>query len=128
MPDLDVPSKSGGCLRYVDDAGKAPTRRSSAASAAAAEIAAGRLSTNELPINVWVVLFYSFSTGPYAGLGHVQLAIRYAGGLMEIHDSEVHSGQRAIYTSIDEVLAWLEDYGPAYLGWSSQCDGAMYVV
>jgi len=91
-------------------------------------MAAGRLRTDELPINVWVVLFYSFTTGQYAGLGHVQLAIKYTDGTMEIHDSEVHSGQRDPYSSIKEVLEWLEDYEPAYLGWSGQCDGAIYMV
>lgn len=125
-PDLNISCLSGGCLRYVDDAGKASTRRASASAAADAEKAAGRLNNDQLPFDVWIVLFYSLGAGKYAGRGHVQLARKLRDGSMEIHDSEVHSGLRGIYTSISEVIDWLEDYDPVYLGWSTDCDGINY--
>jgi hypothetical protein len=44
-------------------------------------------------------------------------------GSIEIHDSEVHSGARGIYNSIEELMNWMGNYAPDYLGFSYCCDG-----
>ncbi len=31
-------------------------------------------------------------------------------GSIEIHDSEVHSGARGIYNSIEELMSWMGNY------------------
>lgn len=126
FPNLHIASLSGKCLRYVDEAGKSSTRRETAQQAADAEKAAGRLSRTELPTAIWVVLFFSLASGTYAGRGHVLLAKRDNDRTIEIHDSEVHSGAREPYKSIAEVIEWLQEYDPEYLGWSTQCDGVVY--
>ncbi len=37
---------------------------------------------------------------------------------IEIHDSEVHSGARRVYNGIEELMNWMGNYGPDYLGFS----------
>jgi hypothetical protein len=127
LPNIGIAAVRGWCLKYIDDAGSAPTRRATAQLASDAEKSAGRLRGDDLPVGVWVVLFYALTRGAYAGLGHVQFARKNADGSVEIHDSEVHAGARAPYTSIAQVLAW---FGPStgitYSGWSTQCDGREY--
>ncbi len=126
-PNLDVKAWRGWCLRYIDDAGAAPTRRANAQLAANAEAAAKRLRRNQdFPVGVWVVGFWSLTKGQYAGLGHVAFIKKHANGRIEIRDSEVRSGARGVYTSVAEVNRWFGNFGAVFLGWSTHCDGRKY--
>lgn len=122
-PNLNVGAQSGWCLQYVDDAISAPSRTPSAQAAYLNELNAGRINTGPAPVGVWVVGFLGFSRGIYTDYGHVFLMRKRADGSIEIHDSEVHSGARGIYNSIEELMNWMGNYGPDYLGYSYCCDG-----
>lgn len=122
-PNLNIGAQSGWCLQYVDDAISSLTRSPNAQTAYLNELNAGRINTGPAPVGVWVVGFLGFSRGQYAEDGHVFLMRKRADGSIEIHDSEVHSGARGIYNSIEELMNWMGNYGPDYLGYSYCCDG-----
>lgn len=122
-PNLNIGAQSGWCLQYVDDAISAPARTPSAQTAYLNELNAGRINTGPAPVGIWVVGFLGFSRGIYVDDGHVFLMRKRADGSIEIHDSEVHSGARGIYNSIEELMNWMGNYGPDYLGFSYCCDG-----
>lgn len=121
-PNLNIPATRGWCLKYVDDATNAPSRTPSARAAYLNELNAGRINTGELPWDEWVYGFLDFTVGAYTDYGHVFIIKRHQGGI-DIHDSEVHSGARNVYHSIEELLAWFGMYRPVYTGWSGSCDG-----
>lgn len=121
-PNLNIPATRGWCLKYVDDATNAPARTPSARAAYLNELNAGRINTGELPWDEWVYGFLDFTVGAYTDYGHVFIIKRHQGGI-DIHDSEVHSGARNVYHSIEELLAWFGMYRPVYTGWSGSCDG-----
>lgn len=121
-PNLNIPAQRGWCLKYVDDATNAPSRTPSARAAYLNELNAGRINTGELPWGEWVYGFLDFTVGPYIDYGHVFIIKRHQGGI-DIHDSEVHSGARNVYHSIEELLAWFGMYRPVFTGWSGSCDG-----
>ena len=114
------------CLKYVDDAGNAPNRTSTAQIAYNNERNAGRINTGSMPVGIWVVAFMSFTTGQYTQYGHVGFAKKHAPGRIEIHDSEVNAGARGPYWSIEEWLAWFGAMRPSYDGFSYACDGRTY--
>ena len=122
-PNINIGAQSGWCLQYVDDAISAPSRTPSAQTAYLNELNAGRINTGPAPVGIWVVGFLGFSRGIYVDDGHVFLMRKRADGSIEIHDSEVHSGARGIYNSIEELMGWMGNYGPDYLGYSYCCDG-----
>lgn len=121
-PNLNIPAQRGWCLKYVDDATNAPSRTPRARAAYLNELNAGRINTGELPWDEWVYGFLDFTVGEYTNDGHVFVIKRHQGGI-DIHDSEVHSGARNVYHSIEELLAWFGMYRPVYTGWSGSCDG-----
>ena len=122
-PNLNIGAQSGWCLQYVDDAISSLTRSPNAQTAYVNELNAGRINTGHAPVGVWVVGFLGFSRGQYTEDGHVFLMRKREDGSIEIHDSEVHSGARGIYNSIEELMNWMGNYGPDYLGYSYCCDG-----
>ena len=122
-PNINVGAQSGWCLQYVDDAISSLTRSPNAQTAYLNELNAGRINTGPAPVGIWVIGFLGFSRGIYADDGHVFLMRKRADGSIEIHDSEVHSGARGIYNSIEELMNWMGNYGPDYLGYSYCCDG-----
>ena len=122
-PNINIGAQSGWCLQYVDDAISAPSRTPSAQTAYLNELNAGRINTGPAPVGIWVVGFLGFSRGIYVDDGHVFLMRKRDDGSIEIHDSEVHSGARGIYNSIEELMSWMGNYGPDYLGYSYCCDG-----
>lgn len=122
-PNLNIGARSGWCLQYVDDAISSLTRSPNAQTAYLNELNAGRINTGPAPVGVWVIGFLGFSRGIYADYGHVFLMRKRADGSIEIHDSEVHSCSRSIYNSIEELMNWMGNYGPDYLGYSYCCDG-----
>ena len=122
-PNLNIGAQSGWCLQYVDDAISSLTRSPNAQTAYLNELNAGRINTGPAPVGIWVVGFLGFSRGQYVEDGHVFLMRKRADGSIEIHDSEVHSGARGIYNSIEELMNWMGNYGPDYLGFSYCCDG-----
>ena len=122
-PNLNIGAQSGWCLQYVDDAISSLTRSPNAQTAYLNELNAGRINTGPAPVGVWVIGFLGFSRGQYVDDGHVFLMRKRADGSIEIHDSEVHSGARGIYNSIEELMNWMGNYGPDYLGFSYCCDG-----
>ena len=122
-PNLNIGAQSGWCLQYVDDAISSLTRSPNAQTAYLNELNAGRINTGHAPVGVWVVGFLGFSRGQYTEDGHVFLMRKREDGSIEIHDSEVHSGARGIYNSIEELMNWMGNYGPDYLGFSYCCDG-----
>lgn len=122
-PNLNIGAQSGWCLQYVDDAISSLTRSPNAQTAYLNELNAGRINTGPAPVGVWVIGFLGFSRGQYTEDGHVFLMRKRADGSIEIHDSEVHSGARGIYNSIEELMNWMGNYGPDYLGYSYCCDG-----
>ena len=122
-PNLNIGAQSGWCLQYVDDAINSLTRSPNAQTAYLNELNAGRINTGPAPVGVWVVGFLGFSIGQYTEDGHVFLMRKRADGSIEIHDSEVHSGARGIYNSIEELMGWMGNYAPDYLGYSYCCDG-----
>lgn len=122
-PNLNIGAQSGWCLQYVDDAISSLTRSPNAQTAYLNELNAGRINTGPAPVGIWVIGFLGFSRGIYVDDGHVFLMRKRADGSIEIHDSEVHSGARGIYNSIEELMNWMGNYGPDYLGYSYCCDG-----
>ena len=122
-PNLNIGAQSGWCLQYVDDAISSLTRSPNAQTAYLNELNAGRINTGPAPVGVWVIGFLGFSIGQYTEDGHVFLMRKRADGSIEIHDSEVHSGARGIYNSIEELMNWMGNYAPDYLGYSYCCDG-----
>jgi hypothetical protein len=122
-PNLNIGAQSGWCLQYVDDAISSLIRSPNAQTAYLNELNAGRINTGPAPVGVWVIGFLGFSIGQYTEDGHVFLMRKRADGSIEIHDSEVHSGARGIYNSIEEIMNWMGNYGPDYLGYSYCCDG-----
>lgn len=122
-PNLNIGAQSGWCLQYVDDAISSLTRSPNAQTAYLNELNAGRINTGPAPVGIWVVGFLGFSIGQYVDDGHVFLMRKREDGSIEIHDSEVHSGSRGIYNSIEELMNWMGNYGPDYLGYSYCCDG-----
>ena len=122
-PNLNIGAQSGWCLQYVDDAISSLTRSPNAQTAYLNELNAGRINTGSAPVGIWVVGFLGFSIGQYVDDGHVFLMRKREDGSIEIHDSEVHSGSRGIYNSIEELMNWMGNYGPDYLGYSYCCDG-----
>ena len=122
-PNLNIGAQSGWCLQYVDDAINSLTRSPNAQTAYLNELNAGRINTGPAPVGVWVIGFLGFSRGQYTEDGHVFLMRKRADGSIEIHDSEVHSGARGIYNSIEELMNWTGNYAPDYLGFSYCCDG-----
>lgn len=122
-PNLNIGARSGWCLQYVDDAISSLTRSPNAQTAYLNELNAGRINTGPAPVGIWVVGFLGFSIGQYVDDGHVFLMRKREDGSIEIHDSEVHSGSRGIYNSIEELMNWMGNYGPDYLGYSYCCDG-----
>lgn len=122
-PNLNIGARSGWCLQYVDDAISSLTRSPNAQTAYLNELNAGRINTGPAPVGVWVIGFLGFSRGQYTEDGHVFLMRKREDGSIEIHDSEVHSGARGIYNSIEELMNWMGNYAPDYLGFSYCCDG-----
>ena len=122
-PNINIGAQSGWCLQYVDDAISSLTRSPNAQTAYLNELNAGRINTGPAPVGIWVIGFLGFSIGQYTEDGHVFLMRKRADGSIEIHDSEVHSGARGIYNSIEELMNWMGNYGPDYLGYSYCCDG-----
>lgn len=122
-PNLNIGAQSSWCLQYVDDAISSLTRSPNAQTAYLNELNAGRINTGPAPVGIWVVGFLGFSIGQYVDDGHVFLMRKREDGSIEIHDSEVHSGARGIYNSIEELMNWMGNYGPDYLGYSYCCDG-----
>ena len=122
-PNLNIGAQSGWCLQYVDDAISSLTRSPNAQTAYLNELNAGRINTGPAPVGIWVVGFLGFSIGQYVDDGHVFLMRKRDDGSIEIHDSEVHSGARGIYNSIEELMNWMGNYAPDYLGYSYCCDG-----
>lgn len=122
-PNLNIGARSGWCLQYVDDAISSLTRSPNAQTAYLNELNAGRINTGPAPVGIWVIGFLGFSRGQYTEDGHVFLMRKREDGSIEIHDSEVHSGARGIYNSIEELMNWMGNYGPDYLGYSYCCDG-----
>lgn len=122
-PNLNIGAQSGWCLQYVDDAINSLTRSPNAQTAYLNELNTGRINTGPAPVGVWVIGFLGFSRGQYTEDGHVFLMRKREDGSIEIHDSEVHSGARGIYNSIEELMNWMGNYGPDYLGYSYCCDG-----
>lgn len=122
-PNLNIGAQSGWCLQYVDDAISSLTRSPNAQTAYLNELNAGRINTGSAPVGIWVIGFLGFSRGQYTEDGHVFLMRKREDGSIEIHDSEVHSGARGIYNSIEELMNWMGNYAPDYLGFSYCCDG-----
>ena len=122
-PNLNIGARSGWCLQYVDDAISSLTRSPNAQTAYLNELNAGRINTGPAPVGIWVIGFLGFSIGQYTEDGHVFLMRKREDGSIEIHDSEVHSGARGIYNSIEELMNWMGNYAPDYLGYSYCCDG-----
>ena len=120
-PNVKVGGIRGWCLKWVDDAGKAPKRTANAAIAGQNE--KKRLRTSNPPKGLWVPLFYSLVGAP----GHVQLGKYLGDSKWEIRDSETQAGARGVYRNTGQVLAWFGAYRPKYLGWSTHCDGRQYV-
>lgn len=126
LPNLSVAAIRGWCLKYVDDAGDAPSRKATAKIAYQTEKKAKRIKTSTPPKGIWVVGFLEFTQGYAKDLGHV-FFIKYLGnGKYDIRDSEVAAGARKPYGNINELLAWFGAYNPKYLGWSAYCDGRQY--
>jgi len=123
-PNINVPAIRGYCLKYVDDGVNAPQRKPTAQSSWDSN---SDKRSGEPPVGVWVPIFFSLTKGPYSGLGHVAWAFNHGDGWIEIHDSETQPKARAVYRSINEVLAWFANYSPIYLGWSLSVDGAKMV-
>ena len=122
-PNINIGAQSGWCLQYVDDAISSLARSPNAQTAYLNELNAGRINTGPAPVGIWVIGFLGFSRGIYVDDGHVFLMRKRADGSIEIQDSEVHSGAREIYNSIEELMNWMGNYGPDYLGYSYCCDG-----
>lgn len=127
VPTLTVPAMRGWCLKYVDDSVKATKRQPSAQISYNVAANSGLTRAGDPPVGVWVPIYFSLNTGPYAGLGHVAWAFNHGGGWIEVHDSETRTGARSVYRNIQEVLTWFGRQNPKYLGWSLWVDGVSVV-
>lgn len=127
-PNVNIGAIRGWCLKYIGDGVGATTgRQPTAQRSYEVERANGNIRTSDLPVGLWVPIYFSLSKGPYKGLGHVAWAYNH-GNYVEIHDSEVHGGGRGVYTSIAQVLSWFGNHGISYLGWSLWVDGVQIVA
>lgn len=126
-PNLGVSAVRGWCLKFVDDAVKAPLRQPTAQAAYNIEKKAGNTRAGDPPVGVWVPIFFSLNKGQYAGLGHVAWAYNHGGGWIEIHDSETRAGARPVYSNISQVTTWFGAAGCVYLGWSYWVDGVQAI-
>jgi len=135
-PNVLVAAVRAFCLKYIDDAGNAPSRTATARYSWEVERNAGRIKTTTIPENVWLVGWLDFTAGMYTSYGHV-FFIKRNGNNYQIYDSEVQSRSRVImqngklvnlgyYKSIEELLSWFGAYKPKYIGWSTHCDGREY--
>lgn len=131
-PNLNLPAKNasnppsyswrGWCLKYVDDAVKAPSRKPTAKASYEQELRNGNI-TADINAGVWIPGYLAFTKGAYVNYGHVFWAYKHSDGRVEIHDSETHSGARKPYNSIAEILAWFRAYNPRFLGYTHGIDG-----
>lgn len=126
-PNLNIGAKPGWCLQYADDVVNAPVRRESAGLEYLAQRAAGNIHEEEPPVGLWVPVFFDITSGIYDPYEHVGWAYNHGNGRIEIHDSEVHSGARGVYSSIEEICRWFGIYGLRYLGWSERIGGVQIV-
>ena len=129
-PDYGIGAIRGWCLQYVDNAINAPDRSYSAQIAYEKANDRGWVRANtDIPRGLWSILFWSIDNGEYAGLGHVALAYVNDQGQMAIHDSEVHSGARQPYGSLQELEQWFGSVGTklTFLGWSIGVDGRQII-
>jgi hypothetical protein len=133
-PNLNIGATRGQCLGYVDNAiaNHISDRDNMAQVAYDEELALGNVRSGEPPVGVWVPIWfslYSVVDGVRDNYGHVAWAYNHGNGWIEIHDSEVHSGARNPYGSINELLNWYRGVDPniRYLGWSVALDGAQIV-
>lgn len=127
-PNLNIGAKPGWCLQYADDVVNAPVRRESAGLEYLAQRAAGNIHQEETPpVGLWVPVFFDITSGEYDPYEHVGWAFNHGDGRIEIHDSEVHSGTRGVYNSIEEICRWFGIYGLRYLGWSERIGGVQIV-
>ena len=129
-PNYGIGATRGWCLQYVDDAISAPNRTYSAQVAYETAKARGWVRANtDMPRGLWSILFWSIDNGDYAGLGHVALVYVNNQGQMAIHDSEVHSGARQPYGSLQELANWFGSAGTqlTFLGWSIGLDGRQII-
>jgi len=120
-PNINVPAVRGYCLKYVDDGVSAPSRKPTATSSWQSNPSK---QFGDLPVGVWVPIFFSLPKYPQGDLGHVAWAFKHDANWTEIHDSETQPGARPVYRSIAEVEKWFGVYGCKYLGWSTEVDGA----
>lgn len=121
-PNINVPATRGYCLKYVDDGVGAPERKPTATASWQSNPSK---QTGDLPVGVWVPIFFSLPKYPQGDLGHVAWAFNHGNGWVEIHDSETQPGARPVYRSIAEVTNWFGKFGCVYLGWSTEVDGAV---
>lgn len=129
IPNINIGATAGWCLKYVDDTVNAPQRSVNAQIAYNIANTKGWVKADTaFPKNVWFVLFWSINRGPNTGQGHVALAYVNSNGAMQIHDSEVHSGSRGVYSSLAEISNWFANFGFQYLGWSIGVDGAQLIA
>lgn len=128
-PNLNAYGRRGWCLEYVDNANGTPyalpPRLPSARAAFEAERNAGRIRTSDLPMGVWVVVFFDLTKGQYKDLDHIALARRNFDETVTIYDSEVAGKARPAYNSIKELEAWFGNHGAKYVGWSPQVSGTV---
>lgn len=120
-PNINVPAVRGYCLKYVDDGVSAPSRKPTATASWQSNPSK---QYGDLPVGVWVPIFFSLPKYPQGDLGHVAWAFKHDNDWTEIHDSETQPGARPVYRSIAEVEKWFGVYGCKYLGWSTEVDGA----
>jgi len=121
-PNINIPAVRGYCLKYVDDGVAAPSRKPTATASWQAN---PRKQYGDLPIGVWVPIFFSLPKYPQGDLGHAAWAFNHGNGWVEIHDSETQTGARPVYRSVPQVTSWFGKYGCTYLGWSTEVDGAV---
>jgi hypothetical protein len=121
-PNINVPAVRGYCLKYVDDGVSAPAREPTATISWQSNPAKQYV---DLPVGVWVPIFFSLPKYPQGDLGHVAWAFKHDANWTEVHDSETQPGARPVYRSIAEVEQWFGKYGCEYLGWSTEVDGAV---
>lgn len=117
-PNLSAPGRRGWCLEYIDNSLNARYRQPTAQASWNLENRNGNTRTGQPPLQVWVPIYFSFGTGIYKEFGHVAWAYRRPDGSVDVVDTEVRSGARKNYNSINEVIQWFSAYNPKYLGWT----------
>ena len=120
-PNINIPAQRGWCLKYVDDGVNAPARKPNAKASFEQEQRNGNIR-GDIAVGVWVPGYLSLG-GAFADVWHVFWAYKHPDGRLEIHDSEVHSGHRAPYNSLAELLAWFGNYNPHFIGYTMGIDG-----